>query len=318
MNDALLTLRDVHVCFPAKRNWRGKVVEQVHALNGLDLTINDGETLGVVGESGCGKSTLSQVLMGMLSPSQSECERARSPGSWLANGMQMVFQDPLSSLDPRLPVWRTITEPVWLQGHGSETELRALACELATLVGIRHEYLDRLPHAFSGGQRQRIAIARALSAQPDIILLDEPTSALDISVQAQILNLLVMLQRQRKLTYVLISHNISVIRHMSDRVAVMYLGQIVELGTAHSVLNQPRHPYTRLLLESVPRLDRPLLQQAGEAMKTGELPSNRRLPQGCFFRERCPYASADCGQSQLLTPLNETDGVRCWRAAAGL
>lgn len=318
MNDALLTLRDVHVSFPAKRNWRGKVIEQVHALNGLDLTIDDGETLGIVGESGCGKSTLSQVLMGMLSPSQGECIRARSPGSWLANGMQMVFQDPLSSLDPRLPVWRTITEPVWLQGHGSEAERRALACELATLVGIRHEYLDRLPHAFSGGQRQRIAIARALSAQPDIILLDEPTSALDISVQAQILNLLVALQRQRKLTYVLISHNISVIRHMSDRVAVMYLGQIVELGAAPNVLSQPRHPYTRLLLESVPRLNTSLLQNAREEMKTGELPSNRRLPLGCFFRERCPYASADCGKSQLLTPLNETDAVRCWRAASDL
>ncbi|MBW7756827.1 ATP-binding cassette domain-containing protein, partial [Enterobacter hormaechei] len=173
-------------------------------------------------------------------------------------GMQMVFQDPLSSLDPRLPVWRIITEPVWVQKRSPERERRQMAENLALQVGIRPEYLDRLPHAFSGGQRQRIAIARALSSDPDIIVLDEPTSALDISVQAQILNLLVTLQHQRNLTYVLISHNVSVVRHMSDRVAVMYLGQIVELGSAAQVLGEPRHPYTRLLLDSVPRTGEPL------------------------------------------------------------
>jgi peptide/nickel transport system ATP-binding protein len=189
------------------------------------------ETLGIVGESGCGKSTLAQLLMGMLKPSTGACQRAHHAG-----GMQMVFQDPLSSLDPRLPVWRIITEPVWVQKRSSERERRQLAEDLALQVGIRPEYLDRLPHAFSGGQRQRIAIARALSSDPDIIVLDEPTSALDISVQAQILNLLVNLQQQRNLTYVLISHNVSVVRHMSDRVAVMYLGQIVELGSAAQVL----------------------------------------------------------------------------------
>lgn len=168
--------------------------------------------------------------------------------------MQMVFQDPLSSLNPRLPVWRIITEPLWIAKRSSEQQRRALAEELAVQVGIRPEYLDRLPHAFSGGQRQRIAIARALSSQPDVIVLDEPTSALDISVQAQILNLLVTLQVNRGLTYVLISHNVSVIRHMSDRVAVMYLGQIVELGGAQQVLTAPAHPYTRLLLDSLPPL----------------------------------------------------------------
>lgn len=165
--------------------------------------------------------------MGMLKPSTGACQRANAAG-----GMQMVFQDPLSSLDPRLPVWRIITEPVWIQQRRSERERRQLAETLAQQVGIRAEYLDRLPHAFSGGQRQRIAIAVALSSDPDIIVLDEPTSALDISVRAQILNLLVALQQQRNLTYVLISHNVSVVRHMSDRVAVMYLGQIVELGPA--------------------------------------------------------------------------------------
>ncbi|ARJ42549.1 peptide ABC transporter ATP-binding protein [Pantoea alhagi] len=312
MSEILLALENVYVNFPARTNWRGKVTERVHALNGLDLQISRGETLGIVGESGCGKSTLAQLLMNMIKPASGICHRTRNTDSPPGSGMQMVFQDPLSSLDPRLPVWRIITEPVWIQRHNSEAQRRELAQSLALLTGIRPEYLDRLPHAFSGGQRQRIAIARALSAQPDIIVLDEPTSALDISVQAQILNLLVKLQRERELTYVLISHNVSVVRHMSDRVAVMYLGQIVELGTTEQVLTQPRHPYTRLLLDSVPRIDRSLEGEITD--KKGELPGNRQLPQGCFFRDRCPLAAESCRQPQPLRTDASGAGVRCWRA----
>ena len=306
MSEVLLELDSVHVNFPARKNWLGRVTEQVHALNGMDLRIHRGETLGVVGESGCGKSTLAQLLMGMLKPSTGACQRANAAG-----GMQMVFQDPLSSLDPRLPVWRTITEPVWIQQRRSERERRQLAETLAQQVGIRAEYLDRLPHAFSGGQRQRIAIARALSSDPDIIVLDEPTSALDISVQAQILNLLVALQQQRNLTYVLISHNVSVVRHMSDRVAVMYLGQIVELGPADQVLGQPRHPYTQLLLDSVPRTGEPLDEDL--ALRKTDLPGNRHLPDGCYFRDRCPLAMQGCERPQPLQPAAEGRSVRCWR-----
>lgn len=305
MSDVLLELDSVHVNFPARKNWLGRVTEQVHALNGMDLQIRRGETLGIVGESGCGKSTLAQLLMGMLKPSAGACQRTHHAG-----GMQMVFQDPLSSLDPRLPVWRSITEPVWIQSRSSEKERRALAATLAAQVGIRPEYLDRPPHAFSGGQRQRIAIARALSGQPDIMVLDEPTSALDISVQAQILNLLVELQRQRNLTYVLISHNVSVVRHMSDRVAVMYLGQIVELGEAKQVLDSPEHPYTQLLMESVPRIGAAL----DGAPTNTELPGNRVLPQGCYFRDRCPYAGAGCDKPQGLQEVKSGGMVRCWRA----
>ncbi|WP_368543155.1 oligopeptide/dipeptide ABC transporter ATP-binding protein [Enterobacter soli] len=306
MSDILLKLESVHVNFPARKNWLGRVTEQVHALNGMDLQIRRGETLGIVGESGCGKSTLAQLLIGMLKPSAGACQRTRDAG-----GMQMVFQDPLSSLDPRLPVWRIITEPVWVQTRSSARERRRLAETLAQQVGIRPEYLDRLPHAFSGGQRQRIAIARALSSSPDIIVLDEPTSALDISVQAQILNLLVKLQQQRNLTYVLISHNVSVVRHMSDRVAVMYLGQIVELGQASQVLGQPRHPYTRLLLDSVPKTGEPLDDSL--ALRKTELPGNRHLPVGCYFRDRCPLAAQGCEAPQALQPAADGRTVRCWR-----
>lgn len=307
MSETLLALQDVHVNFPAKKNWLGRVTERVHALNGMDLQIRRGETLGIVGESGCGKSTLAQLLMGMLKPNQGQYQQD-SPST----EMQMVFQDPLSSLDPRLPVWRIITEPVWIQTRSSERERRVLAAALASQVGIRPEYLDRLPHAFSGGQRQRIAIARALSSEPDVIVLDEPTSALDISVQAQILNLLVALQTSRNLTYILISHNVSVVRHMSDRVAVMYLGQIVELGDTAQVLTTPAHPYTRLLLDSVPKTGAPLAEEL--VIRKTELPGNRVLPVGCFFRERCPLASSGCENRQALRRLDAGTDVRCWRA----
>lgn len=307
MSETLLALQDVHVNFPAKKNWLGRVTERVHALNGMDLQIRRGETLGIVGESGCGKSTLAQLLMGMLKPNQGQYQQD-SPST----EMQMVFQDPLSSLDPRLPVWRIITEPVWIQRRSSERERRMLAAALASQVGIRPEYLDRLPHAFSGGQRQRIAIARALSSEPDVIVLDEPTSALDISVQAQILNLLVALQTSRNLTYILISHNVSVVRHMSDRVAVMYLGQIVELGDTAQVLTTPAHPYTRLLLDSVPKTGTPLAEEL--VIRKTELPGNRVLPVGCFFRERCPLASSGCENRQALRRLDAGTDVRCWRA----
>ncbi|QOI55647.1 oligopeptide/dipeptide ABC transporter ATP-binding protein [Rouxiella badensis] len=311
--DALIELQDIRVRFPAKYNWLGKPKGYVNALNGLDLNIMRGETLGIVGESGCGKSTLAQLLMGLQKPSSGQLLRARSDGSWFGSGMQMVFQDPQSSLDPRLPVWRIITEPVYVQKHNSVSERRQLAEGLAEQVGIRKEYLDRLPHEFSGGQRQRISIARALSSEPDIIVLDEPTSALDISVQAQILNLLVELQRQRNLTYVLISHNVSVVRHMSSRVAVMYLGQIVELGPAEKVLTHPQHPYTRLLLDSVPQAGRSL--EEGQEDKKGELPSNRILPQGCFFRERCPFAGDGCHMPQDLRVNLSGAAVRCHRVS---
>ena len=243
MSDVLLELDSVHVNFAARKNWLGRVTEQVHALNGLDLQIRRGETLGIVGESGCGKSTLAQLLMGMLKPSAGACQRAHHAG-----GMQMVFQDPLSSLDPRLPVWRIITEPVWVQKRSSERVRRQLAEDLALQVGIRPEYLDRLPHAFSGGQRQRIAIARALILKPELIILDEPTSSLDRTVQAQILALLKGLQEKHRLAYIFISHDLQVVRALCHQVIVLRQGEVVEQGECQRVFTAPTQSYTRQLL----------------------------------------------------------------------
>jgi peptide/nickel transport system ATP-binding protein len=304
----ILQLNDVRVRFPVSNDWLGRPRGYAHALNGIDLQVRAGETLGIVGESGCGKSILAQLLMGLIAPSSGALNWASRRDDEGRSNVQIVFQDPQSSLDPRLPIWRIITEPLYARGPVDRTQMRELAARVASQVGIRPEYLDRFPHQFSGGQRQRIAIARALSSDPDIIVLDEPTSALDISVQAQILNLLAELQRARNLTYILISHNVSVVRHMADRVAVMYLGQIVELGHAAQVLDHPRHPYTRLLLEAVPRLGVAL--HAEQVAAPTELPGNRNLPTGCFFRERCSLCTVGCENPQVLLG-DETQRARC-------
>lgn len=323
--DLVLDARDIQVRFPVEQDWRGRPVRFAHALNGINLQVRRGEAFGIVGESGCGKSTLAAVLMGLLMPSDGTLQRLQRPDGRLSN-IQIVFQDPQSSLDPRLPVWKVIVEPLVVgrrshhqAGVGApeqdarlgRTALRARAAELAVRVGLRSEHLDRYVHEFSGGQRQRIAIARALSSDPDIIVLDEPTSALDISVQAQVLNLLQDLRRDHGLTYILISHNVSVVRHLCDRVAVMYLGQIVEQGLIADVLDTPSHPYTRELLDAVPRLDRPWDDDAPVA--PAELPGNRILPEGCFFRDRCPWATEGCEQPQrLLAPaVAPSHAVRC-------
>ncbi|PJX22161.1 peptide ABC transporter ATP-binding protein [Advenella sp. S44] len=311
MPEAILRLDDIHVHFPVKRNWRGKARAWAHALNGVDLAVRRGETLGVVGESGCGKTTLAQVLMGLQHPTHGQLRWNNDLGQ---PNVQIVFQDPQSSLDPRLPVWKIMTEPVYVKGKAQEPAMRALAARLAEQVGLSPDYLNRYPHEFSGGQRQRIAIARALASDPDVIVLDEPTSALDISVQAQIINLLFKLQREHQLTYILISHNVSVIRHMSNRIAVMYLGQIVELGDTANVLARQRHPYTRLLLDAVPVLGSVLPENAVQAIP--ELPGNRVLPGGCFFLDRCAFRTQGCEHRQLLKPIPEetpAHSVRCHR-----
>lgn len=238
MSDTLLTLRDVHINFPARKNWLGKTTEHVHAINGIDLQIRRGETLGIVGESGCGKSTLAQLLMGMLQPSHGQYIRSGSQRI-----MQMVFQDPLSSLNPRLPVWRIITEPLWIAKRSSEQQRRALAEELAVQVGIRPEYLDRLPHAFSGGQRQRIAIARALAMNPRILILDEATSALDYESERIIQENMRSIVTGR--TVIIIAHRLAAVRPCT-RIIGMHEGRIVEQGSHAELLERPGGLYARL------------------------------------------------------------------------
>lgn len=300
-------LQDVVVRFPVARDWRGRVTAHAHALNGVSISVSTGRTLGVLGESGCGKSTLAQVLTGLLSPTE-----GRVTGE-TAGRVSIVLQDPNSSLDPRMPVWRIVTEPVFLHSPAPREALRALAADLLESVGLRRDQIDRYPHEFSGGQRQRIAIARALSNRPEIIVLDEPTSALDVSVQAQILNLLLALQAERGLAFVFISHNVSVIRHFCDEVAVMYLGQIVEQGPAEAVFAAPVHPYTRTLLDAVPRIG---TGRAQHPLDETELPSNRNLPSGCFFHNRCALAGTGCDKPQALRASSPAHLARCHRATA--
>lgn len=324
----VLDIANLSVRFAVSRNWLGRPTSFVHAVNGVDLHVRAGKSVGIVGESGCGKSTLAQAIIGLVDynngsvaidgqdfhSAQGKAKRD------IRQKMQIVFQDPQSSLDRRLPVWRLISEPLHIRGGYSKAQLRAKAAELATAVGLRPEHLDRLPHEFSGGQRQRIAIARAISTDPDLLVLDEPTSALDVSVQAQIINLLLKLQRELGLSYLLISHDVALVRHFCDDVAVMYLGQIVEAGPASDVLNSPKHPYTQTLLAAAPSLENPLPELS--EVKIGELPNNRILPAGCYYRERCGKAVSACAMPQTLheisprkTDNNLSTQVRCHLAS---
>ena len=255
-NSELLTIDKLEVRYTVKRNWRGQPSEYKVAVDGVNLTLAAGETLGLIGESGCGKSSLAQTLVGLVPVSAGAIHFRGADLSILdrrgrreaGTQIQMVMQDPQSALNPRMPVWRIITEPLLIGGETNKTVLYGRACELGAQVGLSNDHLERFPHQFSGGQRQRIAIARALAPRPDLLILDEPTSALDVSIQAQIINLLLGLQEKLGLAYLLIGHDISVIRHMSDRILVMLDGRVVESGQTELVFANPSHAYTRQLL----------------------------------------------------------------------
>ena len=278
----------------------------VHAVSDVSFAIEKGETLGLVGESGCGKSTLGKLVLDLIRPtsgkvwfdgkdlSQYSGEALRA----LRRGMQMIFQDPYASLDPRMSVGQIIMEPLNAHRVGkSRAERKAMVCALMDQVGLREEFYRRYPHQFSGGQRQRIGIARALALNPELVICDEPVSALDVSIQAQILNLLSDLQRQRGLTYLFISHDLNVVRYLSDRVMVMFLGQLCELSPTEALYASPRHPYTRFLLASVPQPD-PTRRDEQRAILTGEVSSPVNPPSGCRFHLRCPYADGRCAAEQ--------------------
>lgn len=317
MSEYLLEARELTKEFPAA----GK--KTVHAVSGVSLQIRKGETLGLVGESGCGKSTLGRLLIRTLQPTsgevlfrgQSVTRMKDSEFKPLRKEMQLVFQDPYASLDPRMTVRDLVAEPIetW-KLCGSREEVTERVRELLRAVGVPEEFLHRYPHQFSGGQRQRIGIARAIAANPSFIVCDEPVSALDVSVQNQILNLLKELKETRDLTYLFISHDLSVVRYLADRVCVMFLGKICEIGPTEEVYEHPRHPYTRFLLDAVPVPD-PAARGKQIHLLKGEAPSPADPPSGCRFRTRCPYAMERCAEEEPA--LQEADGVRAACHCAG-
>ena len=299
----LVDVRDLKMHFPLTRGIIfQRVVGHVRAVDGVSFSIERGQTLGLVGESGSGKTTIGRTIVRLYKPTGGQVlfgdtDLAKLGGEELRQirrRVQMVFQDPYASLNPRYTIGSLIAEPMNIYDIGSSNEIREKTAELLSVVGLRAEYIDRYPHEFSGGQRQRIAVARALAINPEFIVLDEPVSALDVSVRAQVLNLLQRLQKQFDLTYLFVSHDLSVVRHVADRIAVMYLGKIVELSDRDELYTAPKHPYTQALLSAVPIPDPKVEKRRQRIILSGDLPSPINIPSGCRFHTRCPMAQQIC------------------------
>lgn len=321
----LLQVRDLKKYFPIQRGLFKKTIGYVKAVDEVSFTIREGETFSLVGESGCGKTSTGRCILRAIEPTGGQAIFKDAASSWLnilelekeplrqlRREMQMIFQDPYSSLDPRMTLLQIVGEPLTAYGvKGQELEERV--AQLLDLVGLRPEYMRRYPHAFSGGQRQRIGIARALALQPRLIIADEPVSALDVSIQAQILNLLKELQSRFGLTYLFISHNLSVIEYISHEVGVMYVGKLVEVAKTRKLFTQPRHPYTEALISAVPRPD-PRAPRQRIAL-TGEVADPGNPPSGCYFHPRCSYAVERCRiEAPSFRDLGDGHFVRCHRA----
>ena len=298
----LLEARDLVKEFALEGGKKGKNV--VHAVSGVNLKIYEGETLALVGESGCGKSTLGRTLIRLLDATSGTIEfdgmdimgMKDKEFAGIRRQMQIIFQDPYASLNPRMNVKEIISEPLTTYGLAkNRAEVESQVQALIDEVGIPREFINRYPHQFSGGQRQRIGIARAIALHPRLIICDEPVSALDVSIQSQVLNLLKDLQEQYQLTYLFISHDLGVVKFISDRVCVMFLGMVCEVGDTHELYNHPLHPYTRFLLNAIPKAD-PRLRSDEQELLTGEIPSPVNPPSGCRFHTRCPYAKEVCSQ----------------------
>lgn len=319
MNEIILEAKNIKKHFPIRKGLLMREVGSVKAVDDVSLVVRKGETLGLVGESGCGKSTLGRTLIRLYEPTGGEITFDGQDFINMKSGelrkkrknMQMIFQDPYASLDPRMTVGQIIRQPMDIHNSGTSEERNARVLELIELVGLRKAHVNRYPHEFSGGQRQRISIARAIALNPELIICDEPVSALDVSIQAQILNLLKDLQAKLGLTYIFISHDLSVIEHTCDRIAVMYLGKIVENATRDELFKNPQHPYTQALIRAIPRVG-----QGKKKIKRslgGEVPSPINPPSGCAFHPRCAYKMDVCAAK---VPLLENTGSghlkACW------
>ncbi|GIK41410.1 MAG: ABC transporter ATP-binding protein [Chloroflexota bacterium] len=323
----LLEVNNLKKYFPIKKGFLRKVVGHVRAVDDVSFYVNEGETLGLVGESGCGKTTTARCILRALHPTSGEIRfhtqdnrlvdiaaLSRAEIRPLRREMQMIFQDPFASLNPRMNLLDIVGEPLLVNGVTNRRERTERVAEMLRLVGLRPEYMRRYPHAFSGGQRQRIVIARALALHPRLVVADEPVSALDVSVQAQVLNLLLELQQRLHLTYLFVAHDLSVVKHISDRVAVMYVGKIVEMAPTEEIFNAPRHPYTSALLSAVPVAD-PRIRSQMTPLK-GEVPSPANPPSGCYFHPRCPYVVDICRtQAPPLEEISPQHYVSCHRAS---
>ena len=308
----LVDIRDLKMHFPLTQGIiRQSVIGYVRAVDGISFRIERGQTLGLVGESGSGKTTIGRTIVRLYKPTSGQImfgdqDLASLDGEelrLLRQRVQMIFQDPYASLNPRFTIGSLIAEPMHIYKVASNAEIHERTVELLRVVGLRPEYIDRYPHEFSGGQRQRIAVARAMSINPEFVIADEPVSALDVSIRAQVLNLLQRLQQQFNLTYLFVSHDLSVVRHVADRIAVMYLGKIVELSDRDELYAAPKHPYTKALLSAVPIPDPQIEKRRKRIILSGDLPSPINIPSGCRFHTRCPMAQDICRE---VEPVFET------------
>jgi peptide/nickel transport system ATP-binding protein len=327
LDNVLLDVRDLKMYFPIRRGFfRSQTIAYVKAVDGVSFCIREGETLGLVGESGCGKTTTGRLILRAYDPTDGEVWfKDRNLGRvnvptldkrqlrQMRQNMQLIFQDPYSSLNPRMTLLEIVGEPLYVNDVAHGSEMKDRVADLLRVVGLRPEYMTRYPHAFSGGQRQRIGVARALALNPQLVVCDEPVSALDVSVQAQILNLLQDLQARFGLTYLFISHDLSVVEHISDRVAVMYVGKLVESVATKELFSSPRHPYTEALLSAVPKPDPRI--RTDPIVLPGEVADSAQPPSGCYFHPRCQYRIGRCETEEpVLRQVSPDHLVSCHRA----